>query len=317
MNNHLKTSQFGAPQKQFLRVGLGNLDLIQQESNVIKDGDIYNTPIRAYISKNQKCEFVEKNEFRVRIKSTLSVPTRHFNPDNSVKHTDFDFETTINYDTHEKGRVFSISTKHINPTPDPRGNFDFMEVVFDSDAKEKIYGLGLQYTESNLKGKKVHVITAEGGVGRGLEPITTMLNQERNHQGGTPTQSYAPTYSFATSERRGFVFPHDELGEVDFSQSETSFSVLMWHTYQMNMNVIHGKTLKDVTTGITSLVGRMKALPAWTQKGAIVGLQGTQEEVIGQYQKLKDSKVPMVAVWMQNWAGQYQFQEGVRLLWNW
>ena len=25
----------------------------------------------------------------------------------------------------------------------------------------------------------------------------------------------------------------------------------------------------------------------------------------------------MVSVWMQNWAGQYKFEEGVRLLWNW
>lgn len=29
VSNHLKTKQFGAPQKQFLRVGLGNIDLLQ------------------------------------------------------------------------------------------------------------------------------------------------------------------------------------------------------------------------------------------------------------------------------------------------
>lgn len=192
-----------------------------------------------------------------------------------------------------------------------------MELVFDSYKHEQIFGLGLQPTETNFKGKKVHIITAEGGVGRGLEPLTTMMNDEKSHQGGTTTTSYAPTYSWTTSERRGFVFPHNEIGEVDFSQSEESFSVLMWHTYQINMNVIHGKTLKDVTTGITKIVGRMKALPAWTQKGAVVGLQGSEEEVRGQYQILKDNKVPMVAVWMQNWAGQYKFEEGTRLLWNW
>lgn len=147
----------------------------------MKDGDIYNLPIRSFISQGQKCEFLEKSKDRVKIKSTLSVPTRQFNFDNSIKHADFEFETTITYDTHEKGRIFSLHTKHINPTANPRGDFDFMELVFDSDVKEKIYGMGLQYTESNLKGKKVHVITAEGGVGRGLEPLTTMLNQERNH----------------------------------------------------------------------------------------------------------------------------------------
>ena len=45
--------------------------------------------------------------------------------------------------------------------------------------------------------------------------------------------------------------------------------------------------MKDVVSGITSIVGRMKALPAWTQKGAIVGLQGGQEKVTGDYDFLK------------------------------
>jgi alpha-glucosidase (family GH31 glycosyl hydrolase) len=71
------------------------------------------------------------------------------------------------------------------------------------------------------------------------------------------------------------VFNHTELGQIDFSESTECFSTLLWHSNVIDMKVILGRSLKDVTTGITFIVGRMKALPAWTQKGAIVGLQGT------------------------------------------
>jgi len=32
--------------------------------------------------------------------------------------------------------------------------------------------------------------------------------------------------------------------------------------------------MKETVTALTHQVGRMKALPAWTQQGAVVGLQG-------------------------------------------
>ena len=74
-----------------------------------------------------------------------------------------------------------------------------METIFDSPDFEKVYGFGLSYTEMNFKGKKVHMITSEGGVGRGLEPITSMGNVERKNMGGNTVTTYAPSYSFVTS----------------------------------------------------------------------------------------------------------------------
>ena len=53
----------------------------------------------------------------------------------------------------------------------------FMSLNIKSTADEEIYGMGLQYTVWNMKGQKVPVITSEGGVGRGLEPLTYFLNK--------------------------------------------------------------------------------------------------------------------------------------------
>ena len=85
----------------------------------------------------------------------------------------------------------------------------------------------------------------------------------------------------------------------------------------VKFKVFHGKTLKDVVSSLTTVTGRMKALPAWTQKGAIVGLQGGQDKVERDYKFLKDQGIPIKAVWMQDWVGTFEFPEGVRLLWNW
>lgn len=205
------------------------------------------------------------------IYSELQAPNRNVkNIGNEFKA--LKFQTLISFSKYELGDIANVHTYQLYPSGDPRGDFDFIETIFDSPETEKIYGMGLQYTETNFKGKNVHVITSEGGVGRGLQPLTDMLNTAMKNQGGNTMTSYAPTYSFSTSQRRGFVFDHTEIGNIDFSQSTECFSTALWHGFEIKMSLVVGRSLKEVTQGITSIIGRMRALPAWTQDGAIVGL---------------------------------------------
>ena len=60
-------------------------------------------------------------------------------------------------------------------------DFNFIQVNFKSVGNEEIYGMGLQYTVWNFKGLKVPVISSEGGVGRGLQPLTAFLNLYKDH----------------------------------------------------------------------------------------------------------------------------------------
>jgi len=75
----------------------------------------------------------------------------------------------------------------------------------------------------------------------------------------------------STSERRGIVFPHNNIGLIDL-RHENNIATMLWHSNYIEFNVINGDTLKKVTSGIGSVVGLMKVLPKWTQKGAIIGL---------------------------------------------
>lgn len=83
-----------------------------------------------------------------------------------------------------------------------------------------------------MKGQKVPVITSEGGVGRGLEPLTFILNKFNHNQGGSPLTTYAPTYSYITNKNYGVLFNTSATGHIDFTKdSNTEF--LFWNTNQV------------------------------------------------------------------------------------
>ena len=103
-----------------------------------------------------------------------------------------------------------------------------------------------------------------------------MLNVENKNQGGSELTTYSPAYSFGTSENRGVVMSnHTNIGHIDF-RSLNNFKIVLWKTSsrstRVSMKLIAANSLKGVVSGITSIVGRMKKLPKWTQEGAIVGL---------------------------------------------
>jgi sulfoquinovosidase len=47
----------------------------------------------------------------------------------------------------------------------------------------------------------------------------------------------------------------------------------------------------------------MQPLPDWVSNGAIVSLQGGQDEIDDKYNYLKEHSVPLAGVWMQDWVG--------------
>jgi hypothetical protein len=93
-------------------------------------------------------------------------------------------------------------------------------VNYDSLKDEEIYGLGLEYTVWNFKGQHIPIITSEGGVGRGLWPITEILNKFEDYIGGNNRTTYAPSYSYITNTNRAFIFNSSAIGYMDFTKTE-------------------------------------------------------------------------------------------------
>ena len=92
---------------------------------------------------------------------------------------------------------------------------NYLAMQYGSPADEEIYGMGLEYTVWNFKGHKVPLIVDEGGVGRGLQPITLWENMHGS-QGGSPVTSYGATPNYITNKNRGVIFNTTHIGIADF-----------------------------------------------------------------------------------------------------
>lgn len=61
----------------------------------------------------------------------------------------------------------------------------------------------------------------------------------------------------------------------------------------------------------------MRKLPRWILDGVVIGIVNGQDFVDEKYEFMKNLGLPMAGIWMQDWAGQKDFPEGTRVLWNW
>jgi alpha-glucosidase (family GH31 glycosyl hydrolase) len=85
--------------------------------------------------------------------------------------------------------------------------------------------------------------------------------------------------------------------------------------------ILSGNSPLDLIEEYTTYSGRMKALPDWINKGAVVGMQGGEKKVMDILAELERWSTPVGAFWNQDWCGnriQYVGDDiQKRLWWNW
>lgn len=179
---------------------------------------------------------------------------------------------------------------------------------------ERFHGFGEQFSAFDLAGRRVPILVQEQGVGRGLEPITTAANLTAR-AGGDWWTTYAPVPHYLSSAGRSF-----------FSESGAYQVFDLRDEHRVQLEVHEGRLAARIYTAAdapgqiaqhTAVVGRMPPLPDWTQRGAIVGLQGGTERVRGILRQLDEAGVPLAGVWLQDWVGQRSTSFGKQLWWNW
>ena len=85
------------------------------------------------------------------------------------------------------------------------GTFNRLFLNYWCDAKEKFFGFGSQFTHWNLKGRRVPILSAEQGIGRGAQPISFLLNVFGDRAGGDWSTTYAPKGMYITNFNRSLV----------------------------------------------------------------------------------------------------------------
>jgi alpha-glucosidase len=149
----------------------------------------------------------------------------------------------------------------------------------------------------------VPILVAEQGIGRGAEPLTSLLNLVGDRAGGDWSTTYAPKPLYVTNFNRSLMLTNSEMMFFD-TRDPGSIVIEVWGD-SITGRILFGHSMLDLITQITEYTGRMQPLPAWTQTGAVVGLEGGTEEVLHLTERLLGNKVPvpLAGVWVQDWVG--------------
>src|SRR3954470_7121980 len=183
-----------------------------------------------------------------------------------------------------------------------------------SEPDEAVHGFGAQ-TRWNLKGDVVPVLTREQGVGRGDPLITEAQNTLTPPQGGDEASTYAVVPQYLTSRNRGAFLTDSQYSAFDL-RPRRAIRAQLW-SRTLHAQILRGDSPTALIRAYTQYAGRMRPMPSWVDRGAIVGIQGGTDVVRQRVAALRAAGVPLAGVWLQDWVGQRVTSFGSRLLWNW
>ena len=176
------------------------------------------------------------------------------------------------------------------------------------------YGFGVQFSHVDLTGRRVPLLTAEQGVGRGAQPLT-LAAELLGGAGGQWWSTYAPAPVLVESDRRALYLTDTTPMQFDLRRRGDS-SVLVYGP-RLTARVIAGSTPAELLEVYSRFSGRMEPLPDWAHAGAILGLQGGEEKVLKVVSDLERHGAPLAGVWLQDWVGNRNVPFGQRLWWDW
>ncbi|KAJ1435627.1 glycosyl hydrolases family 31-domain-containing protein [Ochromonadaceae sp. CCMP2298] len=227
------------------------------------------------------------------------------------------YEMRFYVPSNEKGEPLPAQLAFEVHVTSQQGAFNRVFLNYWCDAEENFYGFGTQYTYWNLKGRRVPILVAEQGIGRGAEPLTSLLNLVGDRAGGDWSTTYAPKPLYVTNFNRSLMLQNSEMMFFD-TRDDDSIVIEVWGD-SICGRILYGASMLELITQITEYTGRMQPLPPWTQRGAVVGLEGGTAEVLQLTERLLANKVPvpLAGVWVQDWVGLRHAFDGDRLNWNW
>ncbi|GGJ29715.1 alpha-glucosidase [Deinococcus roseus] len=195
---------------------------------------------------------------------------------------------------------------------DPR--YNRLYLTYASDPDEHFYGFGEQFSKFDLKGQRLPIFVQEQGIGRGLQPLTFGADTVAK-SGGSWDATYISVPHYLTSKLRSLVLENSEYMVFDLRKKDRVHVQLF--SGEMHGQILYGDTPIQLIKTYTSFMGRMRALPDWILKGAVVGMQGGTQKVRDIWEKLKKMGTPIAAFWLQDWVGQRETSFGKQLWWNW
>ncbi len=188
------------------------------------------------------------------------------------------------------------------------------ELLWERTPGASVFGGGVQFSRLDLAGRRLPVLTAEQGVGRGAQPLT-LLAELLGGAGGEWWSTYAPVPVLIGSDLRGLYLTDTYPMQLDLRHEAVASARV--YAPALTARVVAGSSPAELLEAYTRHAGRMGPLPDWADRGAVVGMQGGGEKVRRVVAALERHRAPLAGVWLQDWVGNRAVGFGQRLWWDW
>lgn len=127
---------------------------------------------------------------------------------------------------------------------------------------ERFFGFGQQYTYVDAAGSLVPILAREGGIGRGLEPITSALNAFSRQWGGDERTTYSAVPHYITSSLRSLHLTNTEPCTFDLRHARTVRIEVA--ATSMRGRILGAASPLALLERTSAFTGRQPPLPAWS-----------------------------------------------------
>ncbi|AEH51804.1 alpha-glucosidase [Pseudothermotoga thermarum] len=239
-----------------------------------------------------------------------------FEASSNVKIKDFHGHCNISTKIWNKVKLAKDAIKKIKDSPltisiEGSREANTLILKFKTNKKEAIFGGGEQYTHLNLEGRKFFVFVQEQGVGRGYNLISFLawLKGVR----GNWYSTYFPQPVFFSTAGYGLIVNTFALTKVDFTvPGEWTIEI-----YDRKAQVIFLEgTLSQMVEMFHKMYGSKPSIYDWIF-GVWIASQGSVEAVQRVIQVCERHKIPLTALWCQDWCGKNPTKFGRQVYWNW
>lgn len=269
---------------------------------------------------------------KVLIKHTALLPAIFSGKDQidiSMKNGDFKFVDRTVFSPVEyvgiENNIIKFSDFQISCELDQNGRLDLvfinlqkaMKINFEAEPEEKIFGMGEQFTELDLRGKIVRNWVEEHITRKQIysKILRSALHFKMKKWKYEDYRTYFIMPTYISSDNYFVSVDTDGFAYCDFSNN--NYHSLSFYSELKKITISKKQSMLEISADLCDFKGKMPKLPEWIYDGMIFAVQGGTEIVNEKLKKLEAGDVAVNGIWSQDWCGELFTFFGKQVFWNW
>jgi len=184
-----------------------------------------------------------------------------------------------------------------------------MYFIYSRGAGESFFGFGTQLSHVNFKQCVLPIVVRDKGFGRGLQPLTFLMNRFARETGGSWQHVHTAIPEYTTTFGRGFALHHSGLSVFDLSKRDRVSVEIAFSGGKHGADDVHASASfhaqrKDSKEKWIQRIHDSIALPEWAMHGTlIVDVGGGSTAVLKQLRALSSNGIAVKGITIRDWAG--------------